>query len=74
MDEQGRELLAYNLACALALQGKAELAVEQLDICVNSGELPPEWHDDEDLAPIRGTAAFRAWLEKHSFDDPRSNP
>ena len=74
MDLLGRNLVAYNLACAFSMQAKTEQAVEQLEICIGAGNLPTHWREDEDLAPIRNTPAYRGWLAKHSLDDPTSKP
>jgi hypothetical protein len=55
------ELWHYNLACALALQGKAEDALAALDRAIDTGFLDAgHTLQDPDLASLRGTGAFGA--------------
>jgi tetratricopeptide (TPR) repeat protein len=65
MSREGREVVAYNLACAYSLQGRAVDAVAQLDICISANKLAPHWRDEKDFEPIRHTPEFLAWVEKN---------
>lgn len=59
------ELWAYNLACALALQGKTRAALEALDRAVAAGFLDAEHlSQDPDLASLRGTEGFNARIAR----------
>ena len=59
------ELWAYNLACALALQGKTQEALAALDRAIAAGFLDTEHSaQDPDLASLRGTEAFKARVER----------
>ena len=56
-------LWVYNLACALALQGKRESALETLDRAIRLGFTDTEQLKlDPDLAPLRETEGFKARL------------
>lgn len=58
----------YNIACARALMGETELALEHLHRAVHAGFDQPELMDkDTDIESLRGTAAFaqhRAELDR----------
>ncbi len=57
------ELWAYNLACALALQGKTREALAALDRAIGLGFLDTEHlAQDPDLAALRGTPGFQERL------------
>jgi hypothetical protein len=54
------ELWSYNLACALALQGKADQALAALDQAIEKGFLDADFlKDDPDLASLRDSDAFK---------------
>ena len=56
-------LWTYNLACALALQGKAQEALTALDQAITAGFLETEHvTQDPDLVSLRGTPSFQARL------------
>jgi Tfp pilus assembly protein PilF len=73
MSREGREVVAYNLACAYSLQGRAADAVGQLDICIAANKLAPHWRDEKDFEPIRHTPEFLAWVEKN-FPETKAAP
>lgn len=59
------ELWAYNLACALALQGKDEAALAALDKAIDAGFLDTDYLvKDPDFATLRGTDGFKARLTR----------
>ncbi|MEX8499056.1 TPR end-of-group domain-containing protein [Leptothrix ochracea] len=70
---EGRDEVAYNLACAYSLQGRAADAVAQLDICIEANKLAPHWRDEKDFEPIRHTPEFLAWVEKN-FPETKAAP
>jgi hypothetical protein len=58
------ELTWYNLACALARQGRTSEAVDSLRKAVESGFRDvAHMRSDEDLASLQGEAAFEALIE-----------
>ena len=69
MSEAAAKRVAYNLACVYALQNQAGLAVAQLEVCRFSGNLEAElvnhWRTDSDLAPIRQSPEYIAWMQKY---------
>ncbi|WP_293996988.1 TPR end-of-group domain-containing protein [Sphaerotilus sp.] len=62
---QAHAIVAYNLACVYSLQGKSELAISELDACINAGTLADHWVSDPDLNSIRGSERFQVWMEKN---------
>lgn len=57
------ELWAYNLACSLALQGKAKEAMTALDQAIDQGFLDPDFlQHDPDLASLRNSDEFKQCL------------
>jgi len=58
--------MTYNLACALALQGRLDECREYLEIADRANTLPATDHlmSDEDLASVRGEAWFTALVER----------
>ncbi len=66
-------LFPYNLACALARQGKAAEAIEALRRAVELGYAGPDhMQADEDLASLREKKEFAALLEKARANLKRS--
>lgn len=64
-------LWVYNLACALALQGKRENALEALDRAIRLGFTDTEHLKlDPDLAPLRETEGFKARLAQLTAKPP----
>ena len=63
--ESSRVAVAYNLACAYALSERFDDAIRLLDVCRNAGGLPAHWQEDDDLAALRDTESYRAWLGAH---------
>ena len=54
------ELWLYNLACALALQGKTDDALAALDRAIERGFIDPNFlSEDPDLASLQGLDAFK---------------
>lgn len=59
------ELWAYNLACALALQGKSAEALKALDRAIDGGFRDPDFLlQDADFAALRDTDGFKARLAR----------
>jgi len=59
------EIAYYNLACAYALKGDKERALEALERSVESGfEDPEHIEKDDDLASLRGEPRFQALVQK----------
>jgi len=57
---------SYNLACALAMLGDVDGALDELDHCAADGTLPDRAHleTDDDMVPLRGHPRFAGILEK----------
>lgn len=69
----GRDLVAYNLACVYSLQNRAQDAVDQLEVSRVAGRLPDHWPTDADLASIRTTPEYLAWVQTHFPDSTDSS-
>ncbi|MBP5543397.1 MAG: bacterial transcriptional activator domain-containing protein [Kiritimatiellae bacterium] len=69
----------YNLACALARQGRADEAIEALEQAIAAGYNEADYMmEDEDLAGIRGDARFDRLVSiageiKEQWDEPRKH-
>lgn len=60
----GASMVAYNLACCLALAGDVKGAMEQLERCAAAGLLPAQWQTDKDFASLRQTPEYQEWARK----------
>jgi tetratricopeptide (TPR) repeat protein len=55
----------YNLACSLALLGRADEALDELERSIELGYDDLEHlQSDEDLASLRGSTRFRSFVER----------
>ena len=56
----------YNVACAHALSGDIDSALDELDACLTDGTLPTSDHlaQDEDMDPLRDEPRYKAIMEK----------
>ena len=65
MSANGKAIVAYNLACVYSLQARFKLALELLEFCRLSNELPGYWRTDPDFVPLRATPDYQAWFNQH---------
>ena len=65
MGDSGRQVVAYNLACAYSMQGQASQSLAQLEICRLFNKLPSHWQTDDDLARVRASPEYQTWFNLH---------